>query len=614
MAPQTGRAYVGATPMWASVLGGVFGGITLVGLMAFTFIAGGNPAFVCNTFTLLAPIFALGVALSAGFIGGAAAASGQLGGAAQTHLLKFSAGGGLAILVIAFFAFQQFKPQGCITGQSFIQSSLHYRLPVAVTPGSSDLEFQFAVQGGGFGGGEHAVYQHDSAQFGKRMLFRSDAELIQIKVNNRPLFKRCSEDDRAAALFSQKPEYSTIYRIWIDKGFRLHNAGGSEYRIDFEYNPLVSKAQPHDRLTIRNLTNIQKKHLHIDVSHSPDECLSDIATNVEFYSILGAVAQQDEPQAGGREFSFGLISSARAAANDPEFDLVFQILGGTDKALTSKAQSILVSKLNDPAVKERYLEKIGQLLDGAQPSNAQSIINILQALRSAPTTYRLPNDMLRKVLALTHAPIQNLRQAARNYLLSAAVVDTALVDLAKNYVASKEGLKSTDLEQYMLLATAARDIYYNTGIKYDVEYRGNYGRSPRRREAILDAKRSLQVGVEQIAQIPRDRNVSFAKSLYGLAYVLFSEIVMQDAEKKLGPNAASQELDKYITSRWEARNTPLPFTPAQRSAFMATIDRFLNHVSGREGEYFWPDHIAQLKNCKEKPVYECFSAATARPS
>jgi hypothetical protein len=59
---------------------------------------------------LLTAIFALGVALSASFIGGAAAANGQLGLPAQNNLLKYSAGGGIAVLIITFFLFQLLRP------------------------------------------------------------------------------------------------------------------------------------------------------------------------------------------------------------------------------------------------------------------------------------------------------------------------------------------------------------------------------------------------------------------------------------------------------------------------------------------------------------------------
>ncbi|MGO8455462.1 hypothetical protein ACC779_37170, partial [Rhizobium ruizarguesonis] len=57
--------------------------------------------------------FALGCALSAAFLGGRAAADGSLGNVAKSYTLAFSVGGGIAVLAIAFFSFQYFKPETC---------------------------------------------------------------------------------------------------------------------------------------------------------------------------------------------------------------------------------------------------------------------------------------------------------------------------------------------------------------------------------------------------------------------------------------------------------------------------------------------------------------------
>jgi hypothetical protein len=98
-------------PPWVIILGSVFGGITLLGLFVFGYLASANPQFVCNSFVLLNAIFAFGAGLSAAFIGGGAAATGQIGGApGAAKTLVFSVGGGVAVFFIAFFAFQLLKP------------------------------------------------------------------------------------------------------------------------------------------------------------------------------------------------------------------------------------------------------------------------------------------------------------------------------------------------------------------------------------------------------------------------------------------------------------------------------------------------------------------------
>ena len=104
---------ISRSPIWIPIVGAVFGGVTLIGLFAYLFIAGYNPGFVCNSFTALAAVFALGCGLSAAFIGGSAAAQGTFGKIAEGHSFAFGAGGGVAFLLIAFFVFQQFPPNEC---------------------------------------------------------------------------------------------------------------------------------------------------------------------------------------------------------------------------------------------------------------------------------------------------------------------------------------------------------------------------------------------------------------------------------------------------------------------------------------------------------------------
>jgi hypothetical protein len=104
---------IASAPSWVTALGGVFGGITLVGLFVLAFFASKDPNFICNAFSLLAAVFSLGAALSAGFIGGAAAVTGSFGSAAQKNALLFSAGGGVAVLILAFLGFNYFKGNNC---------------------------------------------------------------------------------------------------------------------------------------------------------------------------------------------------------------------------------------------------------------------------------------------------------------------------------------------------------------------------------------------------------------------------------------------------------------------------------------------------------------------
>jgi hypothetical protein len=127
---------IGPVATWVMILGAVFGAITLIGLFVFAYLAAQSPDFICNSVLLLAAVFALGAALSAGFIGGAASATGQLGNRAKNNSFVFSVGGGVAVLIIVFFAVQYFRPTGC-EQTTLIRGSLEYPIP---EPDASDLE------------------------------------------------------------------------------------------------------------------------------------------------------------------------------------------------------------------------------------------------------------------------------------------------------------------------------------------------------------------------------------------------------------------------------------------------------------------------------------------
>lgn len=103
----------GAAPSWLLAVGAMFAALTLIGLFGFAFVAGtASPLFICNSFQLLAAVFALGVGLSAAFIGGAAVSRGDIGLTGGASVV-FSLGGGVATLFLAFFAFSFFKPADC---------------------------------------------------------------------------------------------------------------------------------------------------------------------------------------------------------------------------------------------------------------------------------------------------------------------------------------------------------------------------------------------------------------------------------------------------------------------------------------------------------------------
>lgn len=104
---------------WPLVVGAAAGLLTLVAFFGFALlVASGSAEYSCGTFTLLNIAFALGVGLSAAFVGGSSAVRGQLPANLGLPPIVLSAGGGIGALFIAFFVGATAQPADCDAPQT----------------------------------------------------------------------------------------------------------------------------------------------------------------------------------------------------------------------------------------------------------------------------------------------------------------------------------------------------------------------------------------------------------------------------------------------------------------------------------------------------------------
>ena len=92
--------------------GMVFGFIGLVSLIAYLFVSGYNPDFICNSFAALAVVFALIIGLCAKYITGSSYIRGKLGISSAISIV-FGAGGGVAAAFTAFSLIYFNPPENC---------------------------------------------------------------------------------------------------------------------------------------------------------------------------------------------------------------------------------------------------------------------------------------------------------------------------------------------------------------------------------------------------------------------------------------------------------------------------------------------------------------------
>jgi hypothetical protein len=378
------------------------------------------------------------------------------------------------------------------------------------------------------------------------------------------------------------------------------NIGNARHQIDFEYEPIVDKRTPYDRLILKNFHNVDPKKVRVEVKHDPDNCVAGIIASSDqkqpFYSIEASAASSDKVMSALASF-FSLKAWA-GFVNEVSPDVLLKA-----PELSGKAR-ILIGKNPDA-----YVAAIDRLLS-APERNGPAIITALEGLRDSPAgTFRLPDNVLEKLVRVAYSGPRDIRQAARTYLLDSDVLDENVVRIMRNQVAAAPSLRDTRRTEYTQLMALSRDVFYNAGVKSIRSYRGDFGASERAPGAIADAKRYLNYGVELIDQLAPDENLQFAKALYGKALALFSEAVVSEAERSLGQAATSRRIQDHIFAQIK-RSSPIPFSEQGRAEFTATVTRFLSMTEGRDG-YLWPEHIAQLRSCRQRLVYSCFSGTVS---
>ena len=102
---------------WMKIVGAGFAFVLVMAFLGLGAMASmrEDVVFNCDTFSFLAPGFAIGAAMSAVFLGGGAAIAGNLGEYFQTRPLAVSLTGGVAVLVIMFGIFFGLQPEDCGT-------------------------------------------------------------------------------------------------------------------------------------------------------------------------------------------------------------------------------------------------------------------------------------------------------------------------------------------------------------------------------------------------------------------------------------------------------------------------------------------------------------------
>lgn len=502
--------------------------------------------------------------------------------------------GVLAVVVVGFMgvSFIYGLNQSDIP-KNFLRGKFTYQIPPPLQAGDLDIR----LRGDSRSGESQGIYEYTLDSRDEKLIFSiSKHDSIAITIRNRPLFRECDVEYQGK-LGTRSPSYRTQYEITLDGAY----LPARDYFIGFEYERIVDKkGNAHDVLMLTDFTNIDATKIKTKVRHTPDNCVG-----IEDLKLIKIQMTGSPASNGTTRWATGLIAPSAKAADDRNADLLKR-LRSSQRSLSTRAKAQISE---NPAA---YLDLINLLFQSDNSDDVQALVNVLGALQDAsPNPYRLADDRIRDLFRFSHSGSQPIRLAARDYLRNTGIVDAGIIKLATSYLAEigpslkGKSLAGTSSDQYYLLLVTVRDTYYNAGIKYIVDYRGDYGQRERNPKAINDALAAFAQGVGLISLASAGQKASFGKAYYGKALALFSRAVVKEAEGALGANAKSNQIQEYITAQ-DGKNAPLKLSESEHAEFSNTIDRFFETIAGYEDQYFWQHHIKQLKNCRDQLIYSCF--------
>jgi hypothetical protein len=445
------------------------------------------------------------------------------------------------------------------------------------------------------------VYVYDLPAKQIRFVSLTNFDQIEIIITNRPLYMVCVE---GAGLRKGDRDRSYTTRFKIDLKLAYLPTDGI-HSVDFYYE-MQRDDTKRDFLRLHNIHGYDGAKIDVLVERDPDNCIDEEERSPQsqksFEIVSAETPAKREALQNDLLNSLGISrANAQEASSDSDDVNAIALLASPDPDVVSKAKAIIS---RNPS---KFAEQISALLIQAEPKNSQTIANGLNSLRLAiPNAYRLPNEAIGNVFDLTYRGTIEERRAATAYLLAPGILNDDIVELAeRRFAAAREPGRRLVPDQYLLLAIAVRDIYYNSGVRYMIDYLGDYGKRDRVRDAIEKSLADYQRGIDIIEHVPQDSRVPFAKSYYGKALALESQAAVFFAEKQLGQNANNKKVAEFIFSQAKGGQM-IPFSDEGRSQFVETIDSFFSLVSGHESQYLWPHHISQLKACQADQRYTCF--------
>jgi hypothetical protein len=432
-----------------------------------------------------------------------------------------------------------------------------------------------------------------------RLLSMSRYNSLRVEISNRrPV--NCNPDSLEDQITDQAPGVKTTYEFDLSRAHRWFG----KTDISFTYSGQVEaeNGKKIDRLMVSAEGGLDQKALRLrSVKHEGDKCLD-----------------ENNPFDALNPDSTPFVKYAQLETDEFRIASLITPAWAKDMKKPDRARLLRSLKSENPRVVDDSIDALSTL---ETKDKAKTTADIASLVRNK----QLPDEALAKLLvaarenksasfkldasliaALTYHDNVKVRDAARSYARSPLNDDAAMIqafetEIGKNLAVLR--LQTVEGKNYgkdYLLLIAARDVYYNLGIKmmeqHLVKLQSGEKSDFSRVAAVFNKGQDLRKHASDPKQM-----VSLAKNTYGLALAETRSAALSQALRSSG----GKDAIGFIMKAREA-NEPIADNKSGK-----TFAQFLQETTAFEGLYPWQNHIDVAKRCTKALTYACYNSSAS---
>jgi hypothetical protein len=434
-----------------------------------------------------------------------------------------------------------------------------------------------------------------------RLLSMSRPNNLRVEISNRQPIN-CNPDSLEDEILERSSNVKTTYIFDLSRAHRWF--GKTDISFSYFGDVLQDGTKKLDRLDVSASGGLDQNAIRLlSVKHEGDKCLDenhpfDPKDPLKSPFVRFAQDEGDAPQLATLVGPSEAFAADKAPLNRKQ---IYRSLKSQNPNVIDESIDVLATA---PADAEPGLDSaINELIRSKEISN-EALAKLLTAARDQQGSGLKFDPAI--IVTLSYHDDVKVRDAARSYARSPASVGPAMIQAFEEVIARDiEDLRQIQVEgkdygkDYLLLI-AARDVYYNYGIKrleqHLSQLEGGVGANFSEVEAVFKNGQELR----KHAADPRQM-VSLAKNTYGLALSQLRNSALSQAIKVTGGKDSTGFILKA-----RAGNEPIEDTASKQ-----TFTQFLQETNAFEKLYPWQNHIAVANRCLKALTYACYVETAA---